>query len=131
MIDHEVMNALKGDASINETIDRISKTVMAEIKKEFSDPKDEYMIMLITTLLETVELTGQLIQAHGLDAEAVMNGPTQQILMCLMHVSGYDKDRMIALAKAAEKLRAAVRAGVQERGQMLIAEQERGSTTVH
>lgn len=131
MIDHDVMQALQGDETISSVIDKISKEVMVEIKKDFPDEKDEYAIMLLTTLTEFAELTGQLIQAHGLDADSVLSGPMQTMCGCVMKLTGYDKDRMVKLAQAATRLRNAVREGVQQRGQVLIAEQERGSTTVH
>lgn len=131
MIDSDVMSALKGDSDLNNTLDQISKEAMAEIKKQFPDEKDEIAIMLLTTLTELAELTGQLMQAAGCDPEPVLQGPMQTMCGCVMKLTGYDKDRMVELAQAATRLREAVRAGVQKRGQMLIAEQERSSASIH
>lgn len=130
MIDHNMLQALKTDAGLDDKLNAITKAEMAKIREEFTDPQDEYTIMLLTTMTEFAELSGQLLQTVGVDPEGVLDGPMQSMCGCIMKITGKDKDYMVRLAQAATRLRNAVRDSVQAMATVKMAEQERANATL-
>lgn len=130
MIDHAKFQALKADSNLNTKLTDIAKVEMDNIMKDFSDPMDENTIMLLTTLTEVMELTGQLLQASGADVDEVLGGPMQSMCGCILKITGKSKDDLVKMAKAATRLRSSIRAAVEQVAALNEAQQERASATL-